>query len=295
MFTLALFLIGHLSQSLFVTGGWAKSVGARAAASFLFYLLPNLEIFNWKNGVVYGEVRSPAILSCRGYFATGGVFSWRVFSSRGKISSDPSAPSILAPARLALPSPRLHLTPIFRDAARRFGIVDAPDGKLKTQKDSIPYFGGVAVFAAVLFPVSLFLEFSDKVSGLLLACSIIVLLGLIDDIGRLSPRVKLLVQVTAVFLMMKSGPIRIETSPSVASPLWMSDDERLQPARRDGRPGRGGGDRVRPCVGRRVRSPGESDGSHPLPLVGGRPPRVSLVFRLVQRIGARPARSPQRR
>ncbi|MGZ9197217.1 MAG: ABC transporter permease, partial [Candidatus Deferrimicrobiaceae bacterium] len=58
MFTLALFLIGHLSQSLFVLGGRAKSVGARAAASFLFYLLPNLEIFNWKNGVVYGEVRS---------------------------------------------------------------------------------------------------------------------------------------------------------------------------------------------------------------------------------------------
>jgi ABC-type transport system involved in multi-copper enzyme maturation permease subunit len=62
MFTLALFLIGHLSQSLFVFGGRAKSAGARAAASFLFYILPNLEIFNWKNGVVYGEVRSPAIL-----------------------------------------------------------------------------------------------------------------------------------------------------------------------------------------------------------------------------------------
>lgn len=62
MFTLALFLVGHLSQSLFVTGGRAKSAGARAAASFLFYLLPNLELFNWKNGVAYGEVRSPAIL-----------------------------------------------------------------------------------------------------------------------------------------------------------------------------------------------------------------------------------------
>ncbi len=62
MFTLALFLIGHLSQTLFVLGARAKSVGPRAAASLLFYILPNLEIFNWKNGVVYGEVRSPAIL-----------------------------------------------------------------------------------------------------------------------------------------------------------------------------------------------------------------------------------------
>lgn len=108
----------------------------------------------------------------------------------------------------------LYLTPIFRDAARQFGIVDAPDGKLKTQKEKVPYLGGVAVFAAVLFPVSLFLQFSDKVAGLLLACSIIVLLGLIDDIGRLSPRVKLLVQVIAVFVMMKSGiRIRIEAFP----------------------------------------------------------------------------------
>jgi len=62
MFTLALFTIGHLSHTLFVLGGRAKSVAARATASALFYLLPNLEIFNWKNGVVYGEVRSPAIL-----------------------------------------------------------------------------------------------------------------------------------------------------------------------------------------------------------------------------------------
>jgi UDP-GlcNAc:undecaprenyl-phosphate GlcNAc-1-phosphate transferase len=120
----------------------------------------------------------------------------------------------------------LYLTPIFRDAARTFGIVDAPDGKLKTQKDPVPYLGGVAVFAAVLFPVSLFLQFSDGVAGLLLACSIIVLLGLIDDIGRISPRVKLLVQVVAVFLMMKSGiRIRIEAFPPLLCValtfLWM--------------------------------------------------------------------------
>jgi len=102
----------------------------------------------------------------------------------------------------------LYLTPIFRDAAREFGIVDAPDGKLKTQEQPVAYLGGMAVFASTLFASALFLQFSDKLSGLLLASSVIVLLGLIDDIGRLSPRIKLLVQVVAVFLMMKAG-IRI--------------------------------------------------------------------------------------
>jgi len=74
MFTLSLFLIGHLSQTLFVLGGRAKSAGARAASSFLFYLLPNLEIFNWKNAVVYGDVRSPAVLlPAVGYLACYGT------------------------------------------------------------------------------------------------------------------------------------------------------------------------------------------------------------------------------
>jgi UDP-GlcNAc:undecaprenyl-phosphate GlcNAc-1-phosphate transferase len=120
----------------------------------------------------------------------------------------------------------LYLTPIFRDSARRFGVVDRPDGALKNQKAPVPYFGGLAVFSAVLFPVSIFLQLSDELMGLLLASCIIVLLGLIDDIGRLSPRIKLLVQIIAVFLMIKSGVrIRIDFLPPLACValtfLWM--------------------------------------------------------------------------
>jgi len=120
----------------------------------------------------------------------------------------------------------LYLTPIFRDSARRIGVVDRPDGGLKTQKEPVPYLGGLAVYSAVLFPVAIFLRFSDQLMGLLLASSIIVLLGLIDDIGKISPRIKLLVQVVAVFLMIKSGiRIRIAFLPPLACValtfLWM--------------------------------------------------------------------------
>ena len=120
----------------------------------------------------------------------------------------------------------LYLTPIFRDSARRFGIVDMPDGKLKLQQDAIPYLGGLAVFSAVLFPAAIFLQFSDELMGLLLAASVVVMLGLIDDIGRLSPRIKLVVQVVAVFLMIKSGiRIRVGFLPPLLSVvltfLWM--------------------------------------------------------------------------
>ena len=120
----------------------------------------------------------------------------------------------------------LYLTPIFRDSAHRFGIVDRPDGVLKNQRQPVSYLGGLAVFAAVLFPASIFLTFDDRLTGLLLASSIVVLLGLIDDIGKLSPRIKLLVQVIAVFLMMKSGiRIRVEALPPLLCVgltfLWM--------------------------------------------------------------------------
>ena len=120
----------------------------------------------------------------------------------------------------------LYFTPIFRDSARRFGIVDRPDGGLKTQNEAVPYLGGLAVFSAVLFPASIFLQFSDQLMGLLLASAIVVMLGLIDDIGRLSPRIKLVVQVVAVFLMIKSGiRIRIGFLPPLVcialTFLWM--------------------------------------------------------------------------
>lgn len=62
IFTLSMFLIGHVSGDLLVFGGRAASDAVRWVSSFLFYALPNLENFNWKNEVVYGGVRSPGVL-----------------------------------------------------------------------------------------------------------------------------------------------------------------------------------------------------------------------------------------
>jgi Cu-processing system permease protein len=73
MFTLALFLIGHLSGHLMLFGGRSKDAAVRAASAGLFYLLPNLEIFNLKNEVVYGHARSfGPLLVAAGYFACYG-------------------------------------------------------------------------------------------------------------------------------------------------------------------------------------------------------------------------------
>ncbi|MEO8047048.1 MAG: undecaprenyl/decaprenyl-phosphate alpha-N-acetylglucosaminyl 1-phosphate transferase, partial [Nitrospirota bacterium] len=53
----------------------------------------------------------------------------------------------------------LYGVPIARQAALKYGIVDAPDGRLKLQKEPVPYFGGLAIYLAFLMSVAFTFEF----------------------------------------------------------------------------------------------------------------------------------------
>lgn len=97
------------------------------------------------------------------------------------------------------------LTPRVRAAAIRFGIVDRPDGRLKTQAEPVAYLGGLAIFLSFVLALALTVPFSRETLGLLLAGSIVVLIGLVDDLGSLRPWTKLAGQAVAVFVLMKSG------------------------------------------------------------------------------------------
>lgn len=100
----------------------------------------------------------------------------------------------------------LYLTPLMRQAAIRFGIADHPDGRLKKQAAPVPYLGGIAIYLAFLLSLTGTLRFdSIEVLGMLLAGSIILILGLIDDLGVLSPWVKLAGQVVAVLTLMNAS------------------------------------------------------------------------------------------
>lgn len=99
----------------------------------------------------------------------------------------------------------LYGTPIARNAGIKFGIVDKPDGVLKLHEEPIPYLGGLAIFLAFLISLSLVFEFSRETLGILFGGSIIMTLGLIDDIGKLSPRIKFIGEFLAVYILIKSG------------------------------------------------------------------------------------------
>ncbi|MBP2676354.1 MAG: putative transport system, permease component [Deltaproteobacteria bacterium] len=66
IFTLSLFVIGHVTNYLNVLGERSTAPAMRIGAGILYYLLPNLEHFNWKNEVVYGGL---APLSTLGWAA----------------------------------------------------------------------------------------------------------------------------------------------------------------------------------------------------------------------------------
>jgi len=100
----------------------------------------------------------------------------------------------------------LYCTPLMRKAAIRFGIVDRPDGRLKNQKQPVPYLGGIAIYLSFLLALTATLRFdSTEVLGLLLAGAIVVILGLVDDFGVLSPGAKLAGQVVAVLTLMNAS------------------------------------------------------------------------------------------
>jgi UDP-GlcNAc:undecaprenyl-phosphate GlcNAc-1-phosphate transferase len=99
----------------------------------------------------------------------------------------------------------LIFTAVVRLLARRWGILDSPDGQRKLHKSQVPLWGGVAVFLAITLGLLAARYGSigagpafDRLSSLVLAAGgFICLVGGIDDCCRLGPRLKLVLQIVA--------------------------------------------------------------------------------------------------
>ena len=120
----------------------------------------------------------------------------------------------------------LYLAPILITAANRYGIVDRPKPPLKTQAEPVAYLGGLVVFAAFLLSLALTFPFDQQVLAILLCATLVVAVGLVDDLGTLIPRDKLIGQVLAAVVLVKGGvkvdiaavPFPLDEALSV---LWM--------------------------------------------------------------------------
>jgi UDP-GlcNAc:undecaprenyl-phosphate GlcNAc-1-phosphate transferase len=84
--------------------------------------------------------------------------------------------------------------------------MDTPDGTIKRHKSPTPYLGGIALFVGFLTSSAFVLPFeSASLFLLIIALSLIVFLGFLDDILTLSPGQKIIGQSVVALCLLKAG------------------------------------------------------------------------------------------
>lgn len=91
-----------------------------------------------------------------------------------------------------------------RRVALNLGLVDRPGGR-KIHKAPVPRVGGVALYIGGLIGALPFLKDNNETFGILLAGTFVLLIGLLDDLIDLQPRIKLAGQIVACMILLLSG------------------------------------------------------------------------------------------
>lgn len=100
------------------------------------------------------------------------------------------------------------VTPKVKELAVRAGAMDAPDAR-KVHKEPIPRMGGLAIYLGFIIAVFASVHINREIAGLLLGGTLILVLGIIDDMKQLSAKIKLYGQIIAAFVPLLFG-VRIE-------------------------------------------------------------------------------------
>src|SRR4051812_25641073 len=122
-------------------------------------------------------------------------------------------------------------TPVMRWVAVYYGIIDRPDASRKMHKSPVAYLGGVAIFLGWIAGITIgcfaALHYWDPSWGaigqkvripvsIIVGSSIIVALGLWDDLRSVHPRVKIFGQLIAAGSLLVEGIGRHSTGPLLA-------------------------------------------------------------------------------
>ena len=97
----------------------------------------------------------------------------------------------------------LALTPVAIKIAKRYNIVDIPNQR-KVHTQITPRMGGIAIYAAFVMGTLALAVFTRQIAALLIAGTIVMATGLVDDIRGISPKTKILGQVIASLVLVKS-------------------------------------------------------------------------------------------
>ena len=121
----------------------------------------------------------------------------------------------------------LLLTPLLRTVALKVQVLAHP-GPRRIHTKSVPYLGGIAIYLAFIIVILIVFYtnpqfkagFSEKLAGFLIASTLIVILGVWDDVKHLGPLVKLLGQICIVLVLFAAGfRIKVLTNPFVGGEI----------------------------------------------------------------------------
>lgn len=104
------------------------------------------------------------------------------------------------------------LTLVFRRMATRFKILDHPEER-KIHTQPIPLLGGLAIYIAYVVTIFLNFSFSVELKGVILGGTVILIIGLIDDVRELSATWKLTAQLLATGILIAFG-VRLSFLPN---------------------------------------------------------------------------------
>lgn len=98
----------------------------------------------------------------------------------------------------------LLITPFVIKLAYKIGAVDKPNAR-KVHQKIIPRLGGLAIFIGVIVGYFASGLYHERMTTIVVGAIIIVVIGILDDIYELSPKWKLLGQIAAALLIVRSG------------------------------------------------------------------------------------------
>jgi len=98
------------------------------------------------------------------------------------------------------------ITPVIIKIAKRFGAMDVPKDERRVHNKSMPLWGGLAIYISFFVVLFIFGDMEGKkFAGLFIASTIIIIMGMIDDVKDLSAKRKLLVQIIAAGILVYAG------------------------------------------------------------------------------------------
>ncbi|MEG1412330.1 MAG: MraY family glycosyltransferase [Acidaminococcaceae bacterium] len=92
------------------------------------------------------------------------------------------------------------LTPYVKNLAFKIGAVDKPEAR-KVHTGIMPRLGGLGIYLGFVLAVVATMSLSKDIVGILLGATVIVIIGVLDDVYQLPAKVKLLGQIGAAAIL----------------------------------------------------------------------------------------------